>query len=577
MKNLEKTSAELQAEVNILRARLAESENFRQRYTEADKLRRDLEESERKYRSIVESFHGIAFRGDRNFIPEFFHGSVEQITGYTRKDFLDLKVKWDSLIHPEDLQQVLASAEEMASRSQNHLQREYRILHKNGTIRWVREHIRTVRDETGNLSRVEGVIYDITESKLSEQALKLVEERLDLAISGSKAGLWEVEYDFTDSGMPVPRKVFASPEMKRLIGFNDDEFPDSVEAWQARIVPEDLLLIEEATRSILAGRTDNHDLDYRIRHKDGGIRWIHSCGKCWRDESGRPVRQAGLDWDITERKAIEDQLRQLVAIVEETPDLVGTADLQGRVLYFNKSAKHTLGVSPDEYLPNRNITQFYPKWALQIICNQAIPIALKETVWRGETAVLKGDGRTEIPVSQVILAHADSRNNIRYMSTVIRDISRIKETEDALRKSEERYRHLSEKLEAMVKEQVDKLREAENLAAVGRTISMLAHEIRNPLNNITLGLDILRLQLKPGGEHEETLGEIRHGIEILNQLIEELLDFSKPIHLTYARRSVEALAKEALRLILDTLGLGLVKNLQKPLIFWGFDFPEVEM
>jgi len=68
-----------------------------------------LRESEERYRSFVQNFQGIAFRGKINFTPIFFHGAVEEITGYTEDEFVAGKPRWDQVIHPDDLALLLQS------------------------------------------------------------------------------------------------------------------------------------------------------------------------------------------------------------------------------------------------------------------------------------------------------------------------------------------------------------------------------------------------------------------------------------------------------------------------------------
>jgi signal transduction histidine kinase len=154
-----------------------------------------------------------------------------------------------------------------------------------------------------------------------------------------------------------------------------------------------------------------------------------------------------------------------------------------------------------------------------------------------------------MPVSQVVLSHKDSAGNIQYMSTIIRDISRLRATEEALRQSEERYRRLSERLEATVREQIERLRQAESMAAVGQMISAVAHEVRNPLNTIVLGLDALTKLVENDKEKSAICAEIRYGVGALRKIVAELLDYSKPVKLTYSTLSVDEIIKAALRRI----------------------------
>ncbi len=118
---------------------------------------------------------------------------------------------------------------------------------------------------------------------------------------------------------------------------------------------------------------------------------------------------------------------------------------------------------------------------------------------------------------------------------------------EALRNSETRYRELSESLEQTVKEKVAQLRQAESLAAVGRMVSIVAHEIRNPLQNIQMGVDSIRKEVEEDDNKVEILQEIEYGVNLLNGIIVELLDYSRPFALTYSLCSVGDLVSKALK------------------------------
>ena len=137
-----------------------------------------LRESDDRYRSFVQNFWGIAFRGRMDFTPIFSHGAVEEITGYTEREFLDGKPRWDQVIHPEDLPALFTEDEErLHSIPHYSYDREYRIVRKDAAVRWVHEVIQNVCDDSGKLAMVQGAIYDITERKRAEEERERLEEQ----------------------------------------------------------------------------------------------------------------------------------------------------------------------------------------------------------------------------------------------------------------------------------------------------------------------------------------------------------------------------------------------------------------
>ncbi|MFH0925459.1 MAG: response regulator [bacterium] len=98
------------------------------------KIEAKLKESEERYRSFVQNFQGIAFHGDLNFKPFFFHGAVEEITGYSEEEFTKGGLCWDKIIHPEDLPLLSESLKKISFSPEYSTQREYRIIRKDKKI-----------------------------------------------------------------------------------------------------------------------------------------------------------------------------------------------------------------------------------------------------------------------------------------------------------------------------------------------------------------------------------------------------------------------------------------------------------
>ncbi len=130
-----------------------------------------LKESEEKYRSFVQSFQGIAFRSKMNFTPIFFHGAVEEITGYREDEFISGKPKWIEIIHKKDMPVFLKTVRKIRKERNHVAEREYRVVRKDGEVRWVREFIQNICDKSGKPYLVQGAIYDITDRKEAEYEL----------------------------------------------------------------------------------------------------------------------------------------------------------------------------------------------------------------------------------------------------------------------------------------------------------------------------------------------------------------------------------------------------------------------
>ena len=123
----------------------------------------------------------------------------------------------------------------------------------------------------------------------------------------------------------------------------------------------------------------------------------------------------------------------------------------------------------------------------------------------------------------------------------------LKQNEEAIRKSEGRYRKLSHSLEEMVIEKVNELQQAESLAAMGRMVSTVAHEVRNPLQNIQMGVDAMKREVQDDTDKMEILDEINYGVDTLNNIVRELLDYARPARLHYSQLPVSKIVDQALK------------------------------
>jgi len=156
-------------------------------------------------------------------------------------------------------------------------------------LRWAAYPWINLEDEIG------GIIIsceDITARRQAEQELRDTEIRLALVVEQVKAGYWDWDI--------ITQKLFLSPGLKRQIGFDDNELLNQREEWESRLHPDDrdsvLMILENFT----AGHLPSHESEFRLRHKDGSYRWIHSRSVSLKDQNNRPYRLLGINLDITD-------------------------------------------------------------------------------------------------------------------------------------------------------------------------------------------------------------------------------------------------------------------------------------
>jgi PAS domain S-box-containing protein len=195
------------------------------------------------------------------------------------------------------------------------------------------ENIFIIRDEKGDPEYYANVITDIVERKRMEKALRENEFRLRQMADTIEDVFWITEWE-------TKNVIYASKAYEKVWGRTRQSLYADTEAWAKAIVPDDR---EEAFEKFLKlGEGEVYDEQYRITTPDGELRWIRDRGYPIHDDSGKVVRVAGLAQDITEKRKIEEKVKNLAKFPEENPSPVFRINKEGKILYANESAKAVL-------------------------------------------------------------------------------------------------------------------------------------------------------------------------------------------------------------------------------------------
>ncbi|MEW6353524.1 MAG: EAL domain-containing protein [Pseudomonadota bacterium] len=131
---------------------------------------------------------------------------------------------------------------------------------------------------------------------------------------------------------------------------------------------------------------------------------------------------------LLKHDARQHQVRErLASIMEASADFISFTDPDNKTLYVNQAGRNLLGLG-DRELTGKSFADFCAPWAAELLRDEGIPTALRDGTWYGETALLSRGG-SEIPVSQVIVAHKRADGSLEYLSTIARDISERKHAE----------------------------------------------------------------------------------------------------------------------------------------------------
>ncbi|MFV8344357.1 PAS domain-containing protein [Flavobacterium sp. XS2P39] len=260
-----------------------------------------LAESEEKFRVVLDSAHIGAW--DLNLVKDTAWRSIlhDQIFGYE-----NLLPEWGYNIFikhviPEDREYAKQRFEEAYSKGKFGM--ECRIKRANDTmIRWISAQGLVYKNEKGELTKMMGIVIDITDRKNSEHQLEVIMANLKEAQTLAKVGNW-------DSNLVTNIDTW-SDEAFKILGFDPNTTVPSLDAYFSCIHPNDLAFVKEKVNEVfttLKGNTYNH----RIKRKDETIIHVLTQSNMEFDDNNNPTRYFGIVQDITEIKNAEEKLIEI--------------------------------------------------------------------------------------------------------------------------------------------------------------------------------------------------------------------------------------------------------------------------
>jgi PAS domain S-box-containing protein len=339
--------------------------------------------------------------------------------------------------HPDD-RAAMTELVNAGIRSGIH-ERDYRVIPRPGEVRWLRSRGKVYTDARGAAVRMTGSLSDITERKLAVDALRESEERYARAMEATEAGHWEWDL--------VTHQVFHSPRFRELYGISPEEKFADRDAWKARqpVSGAERERQEQALQAAIADPAKRYDVELSFELRPGEVRWLRSRGKVFRDAHGRPLRIAGATTDITARKLAQEALRlseeRYAYAMEAAQDahwdwIIGTDTYytSPRVVDVFGLPPGTTFTSRQDYLDKTPLMkedlEVWQQAALELFAGTGSRLSMElRAVINGEVRWIEHNG--------LCIRDASGRA-VRWCGSV-RDVTERRRSEEALRRSEERY------------------------------------------------------------------------------------------------------------------------------------------
>lgn len=242
------------------------------------------------------------------------------------------------IIHPDDAATLQASRERLVEQGARVSRIETRSVRRDGRMIWVASTTAFARNGSEPYFII--ATEDITERRCTEEALRISEERLQLAVRGARKGMWD--YDAKSNAF------YASPRWREIVGVAPDTPCDTREEVEALFHPEDRQPARAALQAALDGREAFFDVTIRVIRPAGDIATIEARAFIVRGADGTASRVVGIITDITESLRNARRMSEAAAVFAGTQEGIVITDLRGRIQRVNPAFVRITGYQEED-------------------------------------------------------------------------------------------------------------------------------------------------------------------------------------------------------------------------------------
>jgi PAS domain S-box-containing protein len=408
--------------------------------TERKRAEKALQISQERYKLSTKAANVGVWDWDIKTNQFYIDPNVKEILGYKDEEIPNDIEVWTTYIHPHDLKPVMAAAQACIDGKTPEYVFEHRMMHKDGSVRWLLTRGNVIRDAKGNAVRMMGTDTDITERKWTEEALRRSEERFRL--------IAETSLDYIFQTDKSGKTIYCSPAIERVLGYTPKERQGT--DFTRVILPSDLPKARALFKKVMQGETVQN-LEINLLHKNGRTVSIEvSVVPIF--ENKKVTSLFGIARDITERKRAQEQLRESEQRYRSVVDNIGIGvsliSPNMEILSLNNQLK--------KWFPNIDVSK-------KPLCYRSFNDPPREGVCSYcPTYKTIKDGQvhesiTETPAGDKITNYRiisspikDRAGKVIAAIEMVEDITESKRAEEALSESEEKFRTLAEQSPNMI-------------------------------------------------------------------------------------------------------------------------------
>jgi two-component system NtrC family sensor kinase len=379
----------------------------------------------------------------------------------------------------------------------------HREIHNPGTHKMFDVIETPLKIEDGAVSKL-SIYRDITQTKKQDERLRASEENYRQLFEHVGCGIFisSKEGKFLD----------ANPATLDMLGYSSkEEFLKIDIVKDLYLKPEDRQRFQKMIER--DGRVINYEVEFK--KKDGTPITVLLTGHVRHDEEGNIIGYEGINVDQTQRKQMEQEIREanyfLNNMIHSSPNAIMAANMKGEMLLWNHAAEEILGYKAKDVIGKLNITKIYPEGMAKKVM-QLLRSPDHDRVGRLKfypVVYMKGGGGIAEGNLSAAIIYNEKGDEIATIG-IFTDLKERLEMERRLRETQEQ------------------LLQSEKLAAMGRLMSHIAHELNNPLYGIMNTLELMKTEIPPENKRRRILEMAHSEIIRLSELLHKMLTFSKP-------------------------------------------------
>ncbi len=460
-----------------------------------NRVEKALFDSEKHYRNLVETTSAVAFQIDLSSMSfTYISPQIKELTGFPVENWVDFDF-WAQCVHPDDRDEAIAYCQSETAKGRDHTL-EYRIVRHDGNVVWVRDVVSVIKEQ-GQPGSLRGFFVDITDRKQVELEMKENEQWLIQLLNTLPNGVQECD--------AKGRIIFSNVAHHRILGVKPGELIGK-NVWDFQLGENS----KQETRDYLAYLVAEKPIPepYMITNvtRDGDevileIIWDYQYGT-----EGEVTGFISIISDITARKLTEDKLKMSERSLHQALQVAHLGnwelDLVSKELIWSDEIYKIFEIDPEKNTASFDlfVETIHPED--RALVTDAFEDSIQNgSVYQVEHRLLMKDGRIKYVTEHGETTYDENNNPIRSIG-VVQDITELKQTELALRRSQK-------------------------MDAVGQMAGGIAHDFNNILGIVLGNVELLEREITVDGKAQKRIEGIKHSAQRAVDLTRQLLGFSR--------------------------------------------------